>query len=176
MSGAPEDPDAVFDDGDIPDDAARFMQRNFRTFMITLRKDGSPTAHPMAGFYGDGNLFLNVYAKSAKARNLGRDDRICCLVTTPAEADDFDVALYKGVARQLSLDEVFAERVKSGLAWARNPRSQGSQDEPEIPDESERKIGETAGRIKAGKRVIFEISPDEVGKLSDVREATTDGA
>ena len=58
-----------------------------------------------------------------------------------------------------------------GLAWARNPRSGGSQEQPDIPPEEERKIGDTAGRIKRGKRMIFEISPDEVGMVQDVREA-----
>ena len=43
-----------------------------RAFMITLRQDGSPTCHPMAGFYGGGALYLNMYRASAKAKNLAR--------------------------------------------------------------------------------------------------------
>ncbi len=30
----------------VPEDAQDFMKNNGRTFMITKRKDGSPTAHP----------------------------------------------------------------------------------------------------------------------------------
>lgn len=154
---------------EIAEEAEDFMAANRRTFMITLRKDGSPTAHPMAGFFG-GRLYLNAYGKSAKARNLERDDRICCIITNPSDAESFQGALYSGRARPLTPDEVFAERVPDGLAWARNPRSQGSQDQPDIPPEPDRKIGDTAGRISSGLRTIFEVSPDEVGMLADVRE------
>jgi nitroimidazol reductase NimA-like FMN-containing flavoprotein (pyridoxamine 5'-phosphate oxidase superfamily) len=152
----------------IPEDADEFMRGSRRLFMVTLRKDGSPTCHPMAAFYG-GSLYLNMYRASAKAKNLGRDDRICCVLTTPFDAERFQGAVYKGHARELSVDEVFADQVSEGLAWARNPRSGGSQEQPDIPPEEERKIGETAGRIKRGKRMIFEISPDEVAMIQDVR-------
>ncbi|MBW2231141.1 MAG: pyridoxamine 5'-phosphate oxidase family protein [Deltaproteobacteria bacterium] len=152
----------------IPVDAEQFMQGNGRTFMVTLRKDGSPTGHPMAGFFG-GALYLNMYGASAKSRNLERDDRICCVVTNPSDARDFEGTVYRGTARKVPAEEVFAEDVPQGLAWARNPRTEGSQDNPEIPPEDERKIGETAGRIKRGVRVIYEIVPAEVGMISSVR-------
>jgi len=159
------------DGAGISEDVAAFMAGTRRAFMITLRKDGSPTCHPMAGFYGGGALYLNMYRASAKAKNLGRDDRICCVLTTPDGAEHFEGAVYKGHARELALEEVFAEEVPEGLAWARNPRSGGSQEMPDIPPEEARKIGDTAGRIMRGKRMIFEISPDEVGMVQDVREA-----
>ena len=120
--------------------------------------------------YGGGALYLNMYRASAKAKNLGRDDRICCVLTTPYDAERFQGALYKGHARELSVEEVFADQVPEGLAWARNPRSGGSQEQPDIPPEETRKIGDTAGRIKRGKRMVFEISPDLVGWVGDVRE------
>lgn len=153
------------------EDVAEFMRGSRRLFMVTRRKDGSPTCHPMAAFYGGGALYLNMYRASAKAKNLGRDDRICCVLTTPYGAEHFGAAVYKGRARELSVEEVFADEVPEGLAWARNPRSGGSQAQPEIPPEDERKIGDTAGRIKRGKRMIFEISPDEVGMVEDLRGA-----
>jgi nitroimidazol reductase NimA-like FMN-containing flavoprotein (pyridoxamine 5'-phosphate oxidase superfamily) len=151
------------------EEADEFMRGSRRLFMVTLRKDGSPTCHPMAAFYGGGALYLNMYRASAKAKNLGRDARICCVLTTPFDAERFQGAVYKGHARELSVEEVFADEVPEGLAWARNPRSGGSQEQPDIPPEEERKIGETAGRIKRGKRMIFEISPDEVGMVQDQR-------
>ena len=56
----------------VPEDAQDFMKNNGRTFMITKRKDGSPTAHPMASWYG-GFLYLNMYKASIKSKNLDRD-------------------------------------------------------------------------------------------------------
>ena len=158
------------DEAAISNDVAEFMRGTRRAFMITLRKDGSPTCHPMAGFYGGGALYLNMYRASVKAKNLGRDDRICCVLATPYDAEQFAGAVYKGHARELTVEEVFADEVPEGLAWARNPRSGGSQEKPEIPPEEERKIGDTAGRIMRGKRTVFEISPDQVGMVQDVRE------
>ena len=152
----------------IPTEAGEFMERNQRTFMITLRRDGSPTGHPMAGFFG-GSLYLNTYSASAKAKNLERDERICCVVTNPSDATHFEGAVCRGRARAVPADEVFADEVPEGLAWARNPRSSGSQKQPDIPPESDRKIGETAGRIKRGVRVIFEIVPKEVGMIKALR-------
>ena len=161
--------DGARPDAAVPAGAAEFMGRNGRTFMITLRADGSPTAHPMAGFYG-GALYLNTYRKSAKARNLGRDDRICCVVTNSSDAPRFEGAVYRGRARLLPGDEVFAPEVPPGLAWARNPRSGGSQDQPEVPPEDERRIGETAGRIRRGVRVVYEVRAEEAGMLAEIRD------
>jgi len=135
----------------IPEDAAGFMEKHRRTFMITLRKDGSPTAHPMAGFFG-GSLYLNTYGASAKAKNLGRDERICCLVTNPSDSAEFEAAVYRGRARVVPVG------------------SAGSQEKPDIPPESDRKIGDTAGRVTRGKRVIFEIVPREVGMIATLRD------
>ncbi|MAG33773.1 MAG: hypothetical protein CL908_23075 [Deltaproteobacteria bacterium] len=152
----------------IPADASEFMERNGRTFMLTVRKDGSPTGHPMAGFFG-GSLYLNTYGASVKSKNLERDDRICCVVTNPSDATDFEGVVYRGVARRVPVEEVFSDDVPQGLAWARNPRSEGSQSQPDVPPEDQRKIGETAGRIKRGVRVIYEIVPSVVAMIASAR-------
>ncbi len=110
-----------------------------------------------------------MYAASVKSKNLNRDSRICCVVTTPSDAD-VEAVVYKGNARLVPVDEVFADGVPDGLALARNPRSGGAQEQPEIPDHDKRKIGETAGRVKAGLRVIYEVIPSEVGVIRKVRD------
>ena len=152
----------------VPEEAQKFMRSNTRTFMSTKRKDGSPTAHPMASWYG-GELYLNMYRASIKSKNLERDDRICCVVTNPSDNKNLEAAVYRGHARMLSVDEVFAEKVTEGLAWARNPRSEGSQEQPDIPDEDKRKIGDTAGRIKRGVRVIYEITASKADQIQNLR-------
>jgi nitroimidazol reductase NimA-like FMN-containing flavoprotein (pyridoxamine 5'-phosphate oxidase superfamily) len=65
-----------------PEDLETHLLTQRRTFMATIRTDGSPTCHPMGTFYADGELYLTMYAKSAKHRNLSRDPRICCLVSS----------------------------------------------------------------------------------------------
>ena len=154
----------------VPEDAQEFMKNHGRTFMITKRKDGSPTAHPMASWHG-GELYLNMYRASIKSNNLDRDNRICCVITNRSDDVDLEAAVYRGEGRKLTIDEVFADQVTEGLAWARNPRSQGSQEQPDIPDEDKRKIGDTAGRIKRGVRVIWELTANRAGLIQNVRES-----
>src|SRR5262249_59829875 len=53
----------------IPDDVAAFLGRHTRAFLLTRRRDGSPTIHPMTAFFADGRVTMTTYRKSAKARN-----------------------------------------------------------------------------------------------------------
>ena len=46
----------------IPDDMDDHIERSSRTFMVTRRKDGSPTCHPMARFYVTRSPVLHEYA------------------------------------------------------------------------------------------------------------------
>lgn len=73
----------------IPDDMDDHIERSSRTFMVTRRKDGSPTCHPMARFYADRQYYMNMYATSLKHHNLERDPHVCCLVTTNSDDPEF---------------------------------------------------------------------------------------
>jgi general stress protein 26 len=64
----------------MPDDAAAFLARYSRAFLLTRRRDGSPTIHPMVAFFDDGRVTMTTYRKSAKARNVERDPRAAVLV------------------------------------------------------------------------------------------------
>ena len=97
-----------------------FMGGTRRAFMITCARTGRRRAIPWRGL-GGGALYLNMYRASAKAKNLARDDRICCVLATPTTPSASQGAVYNGHARELSVEEVFADEVPEGLAWARNP-------------------------------------------------------
>ena len=56
----------------IPDDIDAHIDSTVRTFIVSHRKDGSPTCHPMARFYVDRGYYMNMYAASVKHRNLER--------------------------------------------------------------------------------------------------------
>ena len=138
----------------IPADVGRFLEANRRTFMITLRKDGSPTGHPVSVFSG-GGFFINMYTASLKSRNLARDGRTCCVVTTPSEAERFTGVLLRGRARPLPADEALASGAPAGLASARNPAAEG--------------LSDVAVRIENRVRTIYEVVPTESGTLERVR-------
>lgn len=61
---------------DLPAEVREHLERHSRSFLLTLRADGSPTAHPMTALVEGGCLAFNTYRKSAKARNVERDPRV----------------------------------------------------------------------------------------------------
>ena len=56
-----------------------------RGFLVTRRRDGSPTTHPLTPLWADGAIHFNTYRKSAKVRDVLRHPRVSCVVTS---ADD----------------------------------------------------------------------------------------
>jgi CTP:molybdopterin cytidylyltransferase MocA len=64
----------------LPSDVLEHLGRHARSFLFSLRKDGSPTAHPMTALVNRGALVFTTYRKSAKAHNLARDPRFCTLL------------------------------------------------------------------------------------------------
>jgi CTP:molybdopterin cytidylyltransferase MocA len=64
----------------LPTDALALLDQHARSFLLTLRKDGSPTAHPMTALLDAGRLIFTTYRKSAKAKNLERDPRLSVLL------------------------------------------------------------------------------------------------
>src|SRR5260370_5614883 len=80
----------------IPDDAAAFLGRYTRAFLLTRRRDGAPTIHPMVAFFGDGRVSMTTYRKSAKARNVERDPRAACLVVNGYGKDEVRGVLVRG--------------------------------------------------------------------------------
>ena len=158
-------------------DVDSFLETNGRTFMMTRRKDGSPTIHPMAGFYGEGRLFLNMYSKSRKHRNLQRDPRITCLVTTPSDAEDFRAVVYRGHARALSPEETLGDDAPLGARVARVGSMggvlQGDADQArfqsEDPDDLRKRAKVLVERIANQTRVLWEVVPDHPGFLEEQR-------
>ena len=161
----------------IPDDIDGHIERCGRTFIVTRRKDGSPTCHPMARFYADREMYLNMYASSVKHKNLVRDPRITCLVTTDSDAPDFRAAIIRGTARALSPDETLADDASPAMRLARGIGMEGVtkvEDAPEKfaieePEDWLKRAAIMVERIRDGMRVLWEIVPDEVAWLDDVR-------
>ena len=157
----------------VPREVDEFIAKTTRCFMVTLRKDGSPTAHPMGGFSG-GGLFLNMYRESVKAKILFRDPRICCLVTTASDAPDFQAIAYRGQARFVPIEEDATGR--QGLERARNPyatseeRTRAARSAtPDDPEEARRRLSAVNERVKAGIRIVFEVVPEDAAFLQKVR-------
>jgi hypothetical protein len=161
----------------LPAEVDAFLEDNGRTFMVTKRSDGAPTAHPMARFYGEGRLYLNMYSKSMKHRNLQRDPRITCLVTTPSDSPSFRAAVYRGRARWLSIEETLADDAPLGVQIARvgsmdsalQAGGDTSRFASEDPDDLRKRAKILVERISKQTRVLWEVMPEENEFLDAVR-------
>ena len=160
----------------VPKEVRDFMDNNGRTFMLTLRKDGSPTGHPMGGFWG-GGLYLNMYRDSVKNKNLLRDPSICCITTTPSDAKDFKAIVYRGSARAVPVEETSGEAAPAGLRRARAPLEQNNarpkpkEAPPDDPVEAQRRLDAVKEKVKAGLRLVYEVVPEQTGMLDKLRGA-----
>jgi Pyridoxamine 5'-phosphate oxidase len=171
-----QDPDAVA----IGPEVDEHLAGHHRTFMITRRKDGSPTCHPMAQWYAERRMFLNMYASSQKHKNLERDGRICCLVTTDSDVPELLAVVVKGRARQLSIEETLADDASTGIVLARGIGMEGVKAVADAPEKFEseeaedwlKRAGIMVARIRDRVRVIWEVEPDQtVAWLGDVRKS-----
>ena len=128
----------------IPDDVAAFLGRHTRVFLLSRRRDGSPTIHPMTGFWADGRVTMSTYRKSAKGRNVERDPRAACLVVNGYGKDDVQGVLVRGRG---SLRQATMEVAPSSESTA--------------PKVSESVTSRVAERMASGKRVFLDVEPDE---------------
>jgi PPOX class probable F420-dependent enzyme len=127
----------------IPAPVERFLGAHTRTFLITVRPDGSPACHPMVGLWHDGALHLNTYRKSAKARNLLREPRVACVIVTDDDDPHFRGVVLRGRAEVL----------------ASPPPTSGSARPPGV---GRAVTGLVQARLAEGKRVVFRVVPDDV--------------
>jgi Pyridoxamine 5'-phosphate oxidase len=161
----------------IPDDIDEHIDASMRTFIVTHRKDGSPTCHPMARFYADRRYYMNMYQASVKHKNLERDPRIAVLVTTSSDTPELKAVLLRGRARLLSIDETLDREAPAGVVAARGINMEGVRSRDDAP---ERFVGEDAEdwlkraavmvqRIRDRVRVIWQVEPERADWLQDVR-------
>lgn len=117
-------------------------------FMIVRRYDGGPTGYPMTGLFSDGNLELTMYRKSAKARLLMADDRVCCLLPDP------DLP-----GRGLALYGRAVPAPAGGFASSTTGARPGPID---VPDEV---LATVRDRLESQKRMVFRVEVERVCEL-----------
>ncbi|MGH7822624.1 MAG: pyridoxamine 5'-phosphate oxidase family protein [Candidatus Binatia bacterium] len=139
--------------GAIPPEAEEFLCNHPRAFLLTLRRDGSPTAHPMTAIFRDGVLYFNTYRKSAKVRNIERDPRVSCLVTTSDDDPEPRGVVLDGTAEVLPGDALPSFAAEASPGAARLPKERGV---------SEGVLSRIEDRLRSGKRVLVRIRPERV--------------
>jgi nitroimidazol reductase NimA-like FMN-containing flavoprotein (pyridoxamine 5'-phosphate oxidase superfamily) len=131
----------------VSEEIEAFLRDNTRTFLMTRRRDGWPTGYPMVGLWADGALWFNTYRKSAKVKNIERDPRVCCLVTTNDHGGGAPAVLVHGTAAV----------VDSGSPSGAGNRATQSGDLGTVPAQV---IGTVQERLASGKRVMVRVIPE----------------
>lgn len=130
----------------ITPEAEAFLRSHTRTFLVTIRPDGAPACHPMVGWFREGALYMTTYRKSAKVRNLEREPRVACVVTTDDDASVRQSVVLRGRAEVLPPGAT--------MPWApgdARPAGAGAD------------VGQkVAARLAEGKRIVVRIVPDDV--------------
>ena len=163
----------------ISDAVDRLIEDNVRTFMVTHRKDGSPTCHPMARFYAERGFYYNMYSTSVKHKNLTRDPSICVLITTPSDEPEFHASILRGTAHNLTIDETLGADVPPGVVLARGIGMEGVkkvEDAPEKfaheePEDWLKRAAIMVERIRDRVRVLWRVDPDSASMLADTRKS-----
>ena len=137
----------------VAPDVDAFLTNHTRTMLVTLRRDGSPTVHPMIGLWRDGALWLNAYGRSAKVRNLERDPRVCCMVLAGEDQLLPPAVVLRGEA----------EVMPPGTALPGGPIDDASVARPR--GVSEGIVTKVADRVAMSKRLLVRVAPGELRML-----------
>jgi general stress protein 26 len=123
-----------------------FLESAGRGFLVTRRRDGSPTAHPLTPLWADGAIHFNTYRKSAKVRNVLRHERVACVVTSADDDPAYFAVECRGTARVLDLEEIPKKIL-------------GVDDRGEVMDGSD--LERVRRNVASGKRIYLRMVPEE---------------
>jgi hypothetical protein len=153
MVGAVDDAVRPGEPAAMDDEIQTFLAAHSRAFLLTRRRDGAPTIHPMTGLLADGRLVFNTYRKSAKARNIERDPRAAVVVVNGYGAPRVEAV---GVRGRGSIRTAAAMPAAAPTSAA--PRVSGSV------------AGRVTERMASGKRILIDVAPGVVEWLSPIEE------
>jgi CTP:molybdopterin cytidylyltransferase MocA len=134
--------------GAAPPELVRFLGEHTRAFILTLRPDGSPTAHPMTALLSDDSLAFNTYRKAVKARNVERDPRVAAVYLAGYGSEPPAGFVVEGQA-ELRRSEALPLRGRSAGPVSESVASRANQ------------------RLQSGKRVLIGIRPRRVRALRE---------
>lgn len=119
----------------------RFLSEQRLGVLVTIRRDGTPQASPVAYLYEGGKIVISTVRRFAKIKNIGRDDRVTfCVVGQPPHARYVTV---HGRARVIE-DDIVEPTARLFRRVSDNP----------IPDDFERLLRQQG-------RVILIITPEQ---------------
>jgi PPOX class probable F420-dependent enzyme len=133
-----------------PGEAREFLRTQRTLILSTLKPDGAPVSHALWFTYLDDAVYFDTQAESFKARNIGRDARVCCLVEAGETYFELRGVMIQGRCEPVDdPDEV--QRVEAAAAEKNARIGRGLEGLPGWFGESRR------GRRDRGARVLFKV-------------------
>jgi len=138
-----------------PNEIAAFLDSQRTLILVTLRKDGSPVAHPMwFAKLGDA-LYINTQRKSLKARNVSHDMRVCAVVEDGESYFELRGVRVEGPCEEVTDDDEIARAMAAQSAKDERIGS-GMREMPEwFAENREERLGQ-------GNRVVLRIPMERV--------------
>jgi PPOX class probable F420-dependent enzyme len=90
-----------------PEEIQEFVRGGHTVIVSTNGPGGYPHSVPLWYVLLDGELFFRTMARSQKARNIERDNRIACLVETGEAWIDLRAVMIRGLAEKVEDPELF---------------------------------------------------------------------
>ena len=148
-----------------PEEVHEFLQNQRTLIVTTIKKDGAPISHAMWFTYLDDAIYFDTQSASLKARNIERDNRVCCLVEAGEKYFDLRGVIVQGHCVPVT-DPVEIERVEAAKEEKNARIGSGLEEMPEWFSESRSK------RRDRGARVLFKVPMEKVGSwnFGQVRE------
>jgi PPOX class probable F420-dependent enzyme len=138
-------------------EAAAMLAASRKLQLATINPDGTP--HLVTMFYTmlGGQVAFWTYRASQKARNLGRDPRVTCLVEAGEEYFDLRGVQVLGTAR--CVDDpagvlAIGRRIAAGMTGQPGPASPGSASPGELDDYVAHSARKRVGYVVAPQRII----------------------
>jgi PPOX class probable F420-dependent enzyme len=138
-----------------PGEIELFLRDQRTLVLVTLRRDGSPVAHPLWFVALDGALYVDTRADSLKAANARRDPRVCAVVESGERYFELRGVRVEGRCSAV-VDEGELSRVRAARAEKDQRIGSGVEDLPPWFADSR------ARRLARGERVCLRISMDRV--------------
>jgi nitroimidazol reductase NimA-like FMN-containing flavoprotein (pyridoxamine 5'-phosphate oxidase superfamily) len=145
----------------IPGDLTAEVEAASRAFLVSRRRDGAPTVHPLTPIVRDGVVHFNTYRKSAKVTNMLRDPRVACVLASADLASPYQALECRGTAELLDASEVGANLISFG-------------DTSEVMRQED--LERVRRNLTSGKRVYLRIVPQEWRRCEPLAEPAELGA
>lgn len=91
-----------------------FLAEGHTVILTTIDPDGYPHAAPLWYVYLDGAIYVRTLARSHKARNIARNNKVCCLVESGERWRELKAVIIRGHADAI-IDESARARIQTAL-------------------------------------------------------------